>query len=156
MQAVALRSLTGRRDLPNQLDLANVVEEIEDVGKSELRAVESLIRNILVHLIILWADPEAPSTLGWRGEIAAWHDELLRRISRSMGSKLDLAPIWRGAACVAGAKLADWDATKAEAARSALTGSDCRFELAVLATEEFDPSSAVARLRSATRGGAAP
>jgi hypothetical protein len=35
-----LRSLTGRRDLPNQLDLANVVEEIEDVGKSELHAVE--------------------------------------------------------------------------------------------------------------------
>jgi Domain of unknown function DUF29 len=49
-QAAALRSLKGRRELPNPLDLANVVEEVEDVGRSEFRAVEILIENILVHL----------------------------------------------------------------------------------------------------------
>jgi hypothetical protein len=35
-QAEALRSLTGRRDLPNPLDLSHVVEEIEDVGLSQM------------------------------------------------------------------------------------------------------------------------
>ncbi len=154
LQAAALRSLKGRRDLPNQLDLANVVEEIEDVGKSELRAVESLIRNILVHLIMLWADPGAPPTLGWRGEIAAWHDEMLRRISPSMRSKLDLDPIWRSAVRVACAKLADWDEAKAAAARSALAGSNCPFDLAALATEAFAVAEAVARLQAAVQAGA--
>jgi hypothetical protein len=149
LQAATLRSLADRRDLPNQLDLANVVEEIEDVGKSELRAVESLTRNILVHVILLWADPGAPPTFGWRGEIATWHDDILRRIGPSMRPKLDLDPIWRGAVRVACAKLADWDETKAAAARAALAGSRCPFDLAALTTEEFDVSHAVARIEAA-------
>jgi hypothetical protein len=33
-QAAALRSLTTRHDLPNELDLANVIEEIEDGGEA--------------------------------------------------------------------------------------------------------------------------
>ena len=44
-QAAALRSLASRRDLPNELDLANVIEEIEDVGKSEFHTVESPIES---------------------------------------------------------------------------------------------------------------
>jgi hypothetical protein len=45
-QAAALRSLANRRDLPNELDLANVIEEIEDVGRSEFHTVESLIPTL--------------------------------------------------------------------------------------------------------------
>ena len=44
-QAAALRSLASRRDLPNELDLANVIEEIEDVGRSEFHTVESSDRK---------------------------------------------------------------------------------------------------------------
>jgi hypothetical protein len=150
-QAAVLCGLKGRSDLPNELDLANVVEEIEGVGKSELRAVESLTRNILVHLILLWADPDASSTLGWRGEIAAWHDDMLRRISPSMQSKLDLASIWRSALRVAHTKLADRDVTKAETARLALGGLNCPFDLAALVTEAFAAPEAVARLEAAVR-----
>ncbi len=156
VQAAALRSLAGRHDLPNQLDLANVVEEIEDVGKSELRAVESLLRNILVHLILLWADPGVPPTFGWRGEITTWNDELVRRLSRSMRSKLDLQSIWRSAVRVGCAKLADWDEAKAVAARVALTGSECPFDLPSLATEAFDIGNAVAHLQAAARPAADP
>ena len=32
-QAAVLRGLAARRDLPNELDLANVIEGIEDVGQ---------------------------------------------------------------------------------------------------------------------------
>ena len=35
-QAAVLRGLAARRDLPNELDLANVIEGIEDVGRGEL------------------------------------------------------------------------------------------------------------------------
>ena len=52
-QAAALRKLAARRDLPNELDLENVAEEIEDVGKSELSKVEGFIRLILIDLVKL-------------------------------------------------------------------------------------------------------
>jgi hypothetical protein len=145
-QAAALRGLAGRRDLPNQLDLANVVEEIEDVGKSEFRTVTSLVRNILVHLILLWADPDAPSIRGWRGEIATWHAELLDRISPSMRSRMELNSIWRAAVRVAVTKLADWDTEKAARAGAALTGSVCPFDLEMLSAEAFAIPDAVSKL----------
>jgi Domain of unknown function DUF29 len=155
-QAAALRSLTGRRDLPNQLDLANVVEEIEDVGRSEFRAVESLIENILVHLILLWADPDAPAVGGWRGEITAWRVAMRRRITPSMRGKVAMDGLWRDAVTVASAKLAAWDEAKAETARSSLAGSNCPFDLPSLAAEEFDVPRALAHLQAATRAGIGP
>src|SRR5829696_3407565 len=72
-QADALRRLarTGR-DLPNELDLENVAEEIEDVGKSELSKVESCIRLILIHLLKLASAPQARSERKWRNQILAF------------------------------------------------------------------------------------
>ena len=145
-QAAALRSLAGRRDLPNELDLANVVEEVEDVGNSEFRAVKSLVSSILVHLILLWADPDAPAIRGWRGEITAWHVDLLDRITPSMRARLDFDPLWRSAVRVACAKLEDWDAEKAARVKSALTGSACPFDIDSIYVEEFDIAGVVARL----------
>jgi hypothetical protein len=45
-QASVLRGLRSRGDLPNELDLEHVAEEIEDVGRSELNAAQSLIRQM--------------------------------------------------------------------------------------------------------------
>jgi hypothetical protein len=42
-QASVSRSLRSRRDLPGELDLEHVAEEIEDVGRSELNAAKGLI-----------------------------------------------------------------------------------------------------------------
>jgi hypothetical protein len=145
-QAAALRSLAGRRDLPNALDLENVAEEIEDVGRSELRAVESLAGNILVHLILLWADPDAPSIRGWRGEIAAWRVALRRRVSPSMHGRVDMEGLWRDAVTVACARLSDWDVEMAVRAEAALAGVHCPFDLASLGGEPFDVSAAIGRL----------
>ncbi len=108
--------MRNRRDLPNELDLANVIEEIEDVGRSEFHTVESLIENILTHLVLLAADPDAPATRGWIAEITAWNLTLRRRIS-----SIDASPAWtcRRLWCdsleVAAAKLAGWDEDKAAA-----------------------------------------
>ena len=126
------------------------------MGKSELRAVESLIENILVHLILLWADPAAPSVGGWRGEITAWRVAVRRRITPSMRRKIGMDELWRDALTIGCAKLAAWDETKAAAARTTLTGSHCPFDLAAPVTEEFDPSEAVARLPGAMLSGTHP
>lgn len=73
-----------------------------------------------------------------------------------MRGKIGMGDLWRDAVIVACARLDAWDETKAAAARAALAGSACLFDLAALAMEEFDVSQAVARLQAATRAGTGP
>jgi Domain of unknown function DUF29 len=97
-QAAAIRRLgTTRRDLPNELDIENVAEEIESVGRSELAAVESHLQLICVHLMKLLVEPDAGSKRHWRSEIAAFHSEIRRRYSPSMRQRIDIDEIWRSA-----------------------------------------------------------
>ena len=147
-QAAALRILASRRDLPNELDLSNIIEEIEDIGKSEFHTVESLIENILVHLLLLWADPDAPATRGWIAEIAAWDGALGRRISPSMRSRLEMAPLWRQAQKVASLKLAVWDEGKS-AAVGGLSDSPCPLSAQDFPLADTDVQAAVARIQTA-------
>jgi hypothetical protein len=140
-QAAALRSLANRRDLPNELDLANVIEEIEDVGRSEFHTVESLVENILTHLLLLAVDPD-----GRMAEITAWNLTLRRRISPSMRSRLDMEPLWRDAIEVAAAKLATRDDDKA-AAVARLKGTSCPFAQADFPSAALDVAAAAGRIR---------
>ena len=94
-QADVLRSLAERRDLPNGLDLSHVVEQIEDVGLSELHAVASFIRLIMTHAIKCWADPNAPSLLHWHADIGNWQIELASRLTASMRNRIDLDHKWQ-------------------------------------------------------------
>jgi hypothetical protein len=145
-QAAALRKLAGRRDLPNELDLETVAEEIEDLGNSELRAVESLAGNILIHLVMLWADPDGPAIRGWRGDIAAWRVALRRRLSPSMVGKIDMNALWRDAVEVACARPSDWDGGKAVQAKAKLDGFPCPFDLPGLIAETADVPAVLAKL----------
>ena len=97
-QAAAIRRLgrTGR-EVPNELDIENVAEEIESVGRSELAAVQSYLELILVHLIRLLVEPDAPSVRHWRSEIAAFHSNARRRYSPSMRERIDVNALWRSA-----------------------------------------------------------
>jgi len=145
-QAAALRKLVSRRDLPNELDLANVIEEIEDVGRSEFHTVESLSDNIMAHLLLLAADPDAQAVRGWRVEITAWNVTLRRRISPSMRARLDMASVWRNALELAAAKLAVWDESKA-ASVSRLGDTPCPFTAADVTSDRPDIPAATARIR---------
>ena len=106
-QASVLRQLAGRRDLPNGLDVENVAEEIEDVGRSELSTVQSLLRQILVHLIKAVSAPNAAARGHWRTEVVAFHDRLVDRFSPSMAQRIDLDREWRRAMRQAEAALAE-------------------------------------------------
>jgi hypothetical protein len=83
-QAAAIRRLARARDVPNELDVENVAEEIESVGRSELAAVESYLQLILVHTVKLFVEPNADSVRHWRSEIAGFHSDIKRRYSASM------------------------------------------------------------------------
>ncbi|MBV8524874.1 MAG: DUF29 family protein [Acetobacteraceae bacterium] len=44
-----------------------MIEEVQDVGLSELRACQSLLQQALVHLLKLHAWPDSPAAPHWRG-----------------------------------------------------------------------------------------
>ena len=97
-QANVLRSLVrSRRALPNELDLGHIAEEIEDLGRSELRAVESYIRLILSHLAKAASDPAAEPVAHWRTEVTTWQHDLLDAFTPAMAAKIDLQKTWRRA-----------------------------------------------------------
>lgn len=133
-QAAALRRLAEtRRDLPNELDLAHVAEEIEDVGKSEIRTVESFLELLLRHLLKLASAPEAPSIRHWRGEMALHHRSLVREFRNSMRRSIDLDGAWKAAKVRA-------DADLDQHGQALIPGlpEDCPFTLDGLVSPDFD------------------
>ena len=94
-QAAALRRLRdGPRGLPNELDIDNVAEEIESVGRSELAAVKSYLRLILLHLLKLATEEHAEAAGHWGGELAAFRADLADRYAPSMQQRIDLDALW--------------------------------------------------------------
>ncbi len=108
-QAAALRGMAAWRDLPNDLDLDNIVEEIESVGRSQLDRAESFIALMLEHIAKAVSEPEAPSLGHWRTECVGWQAQLLRAFSPSMRQRIDMDALWRSALRVAEAALAEHD-----------------------------------------------
>jgi hypothetical protein len=97
-QADAIRKLgSTRRDLPNELDIENVAEEIESVGRSELAAVKSYLRLIFLHLIKLLVEYGSNAAPHWRGEIVGFHSDMMERYAPSMRHRIDIDEIWRSA-----------------------------------------------------------
>ena len=80
-QAKALRT-HFRGD--NRLDVEHLAEEIEDLGTSELKALESQVVNILAHFLKLdYSSLDWPRN-HWRQEIFAFRNVLQRRITGSL------------------------------------------------------------------------
>jgi hypothetical protein len=80
-QAAALRT-HFRGD--NRIDVEHLAEEIEDLGKSELKALESQVVNILTHLLKLdYSSLDWPRN-HWRQEVFAFRRVLERRMTSSL------------------------------------------------------------------------
>jgi len=67
-QAAALRA-AAQGGSNQELDWENLAEEIEDLGKSIKRGIQSHIRNIIEHLIKLTYSSATPPREGWRETI---------------------------------------------------------------------------------------
>src|SRR3954452_13510486 len=92
-QADLLRRLAQGEPV-SDVDWANVAEEIEGVGLSELHSVESFLDLMLVHLLKLRAWPDDEARGHWRGEVVAFQDEASRRFSPSMRQRIDLGTLY--------------------------------------------------------------
>lgn len=144
-QATLLRALAeGRQEFPKNLDVANVAEEIEDLGKAELRAVTSLIRQILAHLIKAASDPQSQAFGHWRTEATNFSLDLPDFYVRSMRQLIDMQVLW-------------WRALKAADVALREQGSalprdlpvECPYSIDDIVGEGFDFEAALERLRGA-------
>ncbi|NBC31132.1 MAG: DUF29 family protein [Alphaproteobacteria bacterium] len=79
-QAARLRTLAG----DNRIDAAHLAEEIEDLGKSELHAVESYVERVLEHFLKIEFSGMADPQKGWRREITGFRMRLRKRLTASM------------------------------------------------------------------------
>jgi hypothetical protein len=146
-QAAVIRRLgRTRRDVPNELDIENVAEEIESVGRSELAAVESHIRLILVHLIKLVVEPDAEAARHLRGEIVAFHAEMRRRYAASMRQRIDIEDLWRSARKQS---LLAYDGVQQQVV--AALPSNSAIAVDDLLADDIDSSRLVERLQQATK-----
>ena len=151
-QAAVLRALRdARRDLPNELDLEHVAEEIEDVGRAEFFTVQSLVRQILIHLIKGISSLESASLLHWRTEVVAFHTDLLDRITPSMRARLDLGKLWSRGLRQAEADLAEHGETIADGLRALQPPA-----LAEILAPDFDFLRTVAAIRERLQVSAPP
>lgn len=95
-QATLLRCV-ARGERVNDIDWTHVAEEIEDVGISELNAVHSYLRQILVHLLKLHGWPTLAACRHWRSEIIAFQTDAQRRFTPSMRQRIALDVIYNRA-----------------------------------------------------------
>lgn len=94
-QAAILRDLKARlRDLPNDLDIDNLAEEIETVGRSEFRAFESYMTQIFVHLMKIASNADPDLRADWESEIFTFQIEAMKAMTPSMLGRLDIASVW--------------------------------------------------------------
>ncbi len=74
------------------VDVANLAEEIESMGKSDRRAVESYLANILFHLLKWQYQPERRGT-SWQLSMDNCRYQCARRLKESPSLKPQLAAI---------------------------------------------------------------
>lgn len=84
----------ARGERVNEVDWPHVVEEIEDVGISELNAVRSLLSQAIVHLLKIRGWPDSLARVHWQIEIGTFRSDARRRFAPSMRQRIDLPALY--------------------------------------------------------------
>ncbi len=69
------------------LDLEHIAEEIEDMGREQKLALQSLLRQILLHLLKLALSPACAPRAKWTEEIIEFRDQAQTRIDATPSLK---------------------------------------------------------------------
>lgn len=140
-QAAALR-LT-RDVIGGSVDVEHVAEEIEDLGKRDLREVGSFLVRLVEHLLKLDALPSSPDRGHWLSEAGHSQDSAVDAFTPGMRQLLDAGRIWER-----GRKRA---AISVRETAGSVTGWPVTspFEIDELLSEDFDIHAALAKLTAA-------
>ena len=81
--------LLKTKDLDN-LDLDNLIEELESLGRNDLNKVRSLLRQIIIHILLLeyWQEEHDRNYRHWQGELIAFRDDLNNSLTNTLKNKL--------------------------------------------------------------------
>jgi hypothetical protein len=96
-QAELLRRLAAGERVNDQVDWENVIEEVESVGSEQLHAVQSLLRQALIHMLKAEAWPLCRDAPTWRADAITFRADAADRFAPSMRQRLDLARIYHQA-----------------------------------------------------------
>ena len=86
-----------RRRAANQLDWENLAEEIDAVGRNELRAVTSHLLMALLHDLKAEAWPLSREVAHWRAEAGLQRGQARDAYTPSMAQRIDVEKIYRQA-----------------------------------------------------------
>jgi hypothetical protein len=84
-------------ELVNDMDWSNIAEEIEDVGRSELRSCRSLLRQALRHMLKAEAWPLSRDAATWRADAIDFRRQARDAFAPSMRQKIDVADLYADA-----------------------------------------------------------
>ena len=75
----------------NKLDIDNLIEELESLGKRDFSKVRSLLRQIIIHLLLLeyWTEEYEKNHHYWQIEVIAFRDDLNHSLTRTLFNKLN-------------------------------------------------------------------
>ncbi len=79
------------------LDWDNLTEEIESLGKEQLHAVESYLKQLIAHRFKLQYVNDEYCRQGWEKEINNFKDEIEDRLTNSLKSKINLEKVYKRA-----------------------------------------------------------
>lgn len=142
-QVDALRQLAAA-SRSNDVDWANLIEEIESLGRSQVSGLERKLTLILAHLIKVVSAPDSQASRGWRSEIASHQRVVRKRFPNSVRRLLDWDDLWADARDDARDSLAEWG--------DSLVGGLPRhnpFQLDELISSDFDVDDALAKMANA-------
>jgi hypothetical protein len=83
-------------DLVNdaELDWPNIAEEVESVGRSQLSAVQSMLRQALIRMLKAEAWPLSREVPHWRAEARRFRDDSAEAFTPSMRQRIDWAALY--------------------------------------------------------------
>ena len=96
-QSALLRRLAAGEQVNALVDWENVAEEVESVGRDQWHAVQSLLRQALVHWLKAQAWPESRDAPVWRADSIDFRAQAADRFAPSMRQRIDLARLYRQA-----------------------------------------------------------
>lgn len=143
-QAALLRALPRTSNL---LDIDNLAEEIEDLGRAEIKEISSLLRQTLVQLIKLAFAPEAPSAAHWVEEVSGFQGDAVLAYSPGLKQRLDLSKIWSVAKRNATNSLVEYGVSVPS------LPEECPLSLDQLLDADFSPRDAAAAVAASASDG---
>ncbi len=96
-QSALLRRIAAGQVPDAAPDWQNIIEEVETLGRSELRTCDSQLRPAMIHLLKLRAWPSSAAASHWRAELRGFLFEAGRSFTPSMRRCLGLGDIYRSA-----------------------------------------------------------